>query len=167
MGYPTGSTIWPISQCSDDIKKLVDRLFTLADTRTVDAGDLLAQEVFSAEGQFLSPKGTFTGSTGTPACPIRPITANSVAEIRESRKDAWTTVKTRHHVVSKVYINDTQGIDLIIIGSLSTEALDGTRASIDFVARMIVETTDQGARVRQYRVITPPATDPRPLLNEL
>ncbi|BCS23671.1 uncharacterized protein APUU_40115A [Aspergillus puulaauensis] len=151
MGYPTGSTIWPISQCSDDIKKLVDRLFTLADTKTVDAGDLLAQEVFSAEGQFLSPQGTFTGSN----------------EIRESRKNAWTTVKTRYHVVSKVYINDTQGTDLIIIGSLSTEALDTTRARVDFVARMVVETTDQGARVRQYRVITPPATDPRPLLNEL
>lgn len=67
----------------------------------------------------------------------------------------------------KVYINDTQGTDIIIIGSLSTETLNRKRANIDFVARMVVETTDQGARVRQYRVITPPATDPRPLLNEL
>lgn len=69
MGYPTASTIWPSPQPSDGIKQLVDRLFTLADTKTADAGDLLAQEVFSPDGQFLSPQGTFTGSTGAPSCP--------------------------------------------------------------------------------------------------
>jgi hypothetical protein len=93
-------------------------------------------------------------------------TANPTSEISESRRNAWTTIKSRQHTVSKVYVNDARGTDLIIIGRLRTESVDGKEASMDFVARMLLDTGDQGARVSLYRVISPPAQDPRPIVQD-
>lgn len=64
MGYPTASTLWPNSQPSDEIRQLIDHFFVLADTKSDDVGERLAQEAFSPEGQFLSPNGTFIGAAG-------------------------------------------------------------------------------------------------------
>ncbi|KAL2784648.1 hypothetical protein BJX66DRAFT_343838 [Aspergillus keveii] len=147
MGYPTDSTIWPTC-LSSDARQLIDHFFTLADTRSDDAGPRLAQEIFTPNGEFISPQATFVGS----------------AEISESRKNAWTVIKSRQHTVSKVYVNDARGTDLIIIGRLRTESVDGKEASMDFVARMLLNTGDQGPRVSLYRVISPPAQDPRPIV---
>lgn len=55
----------------------------------------------------------------------------------------------------------------MLIGHLTTETVDGKSASMDFVARMLVEMMDQGPRIRQYRVISPPAKDERGLLEDL
>jgi hypothetical protein len=63
MGYPTDTTIWPTC-LSSDARKLIDHFFTLADTRSDDAGPRIAQEIFAPGGEFISPQATFVGSAG-------------------------------------------------------------------------------------------------------
>ncbi|KAL2836395.1 hypothetical protein BJY01DRAFT_251977 [Aspergillus pseudoustus] len=147
MGYPTVSTTWP-KTLPLEIRLLVDRFFILADTKSNDAGARLAHEVFIPDGQFISPHATFTGS----------------AEIRESRRNAWVTITSRQHTVSKVYVNDARGADLIIVGYLKTKSVDGQQACMDFVARMVFDMGSSEARARLYRVISPPVQDIAPLL---
>ncbi|KAF9887167.1 hypothetical protein FE257_010421 [Aspergillus nanangensis] len=149
MGYPTDTTIWPRPLPSAEIRDLIDRLFLLTDTRTEDVGERLAKDVFTTDGRFMLPYGTFEGA----------------AEISQSRKDAWASVKSRRHVVSKVYLNDAHSTDLILIGSLAMEALDGVKSNMEFVARVNFELGGlSGARVREYRIISPPAQDRRSIL---
>lgn len=63
-------------------------------------------------------------------------------------------------------MNDIHGTDLFLIGILKMETLDGTESSREFVARMKIEKGDShAARISQYRIVTPAAQDPRPILD--
>lgn len=88
----------------------------------------------------------------------------SSTEIRLSRKDAWTTLKARRHTVLKVYANDADGLDLILIGNLEMETMGGDRIDKQFVSRMVIEQGDSVAKLRQYRIISPTAHEKSPIL---
>lgn len=61
MGYNTASTEWPEPQVSEQVRHLIDRLFATLDDSTDGAGDRLADEIFSPDGEFAgshAAKGT-------------------------------------------------------------------------------------------------------------
>ena len=86
------------------------------------------------------------------------------AEIKTSRKDAWKTISTRRHTVLKVYANNANGLDLIVIGMLAMVTTEGDHMNNQFVARVLIEQRGSTARIRQYRVIVPAAQDKSPIL---
>lgn len=88
-----------------------------------------------------------------------------VAKIPNCRKGVWTSMKSCHREVLKVYMNDARGTDLFIIGKLTAEHLDGTRFSGESVARMLLNDEDSVLRVLEYRIVDPVPSDPRPFLD--
>ena len=50
MGYNTASTNWALFPISDKVKNVIDSLFATLDDTSLDAGDRLADEIFTADG---------------------------------------------------------------------------------------------------------------------
>lgn len=62
------TTIWPPTPIPESTKKLIARLFDLCDTNDSTNGVNLAEEVFTADGQFLTANGGFEGKDGKSVC---------------------------------------------------------------------------------------------------
>ncbi|KAJ5745091.1 hypothetical protein N7520_010273 [Penicillium odoratum] len=131
--------MWPISQPSPEVKQLVHRFFSLVDTNSEEVGQTIADEIFTQDGLMVTANAMFQGS----------------AEISQSRKGAWTTVKSRRHSILKSYVNDADGTDLFLIGNLKMKTLDGTQMNMEFVARMKIIEQQSGPRIRKYQVVSP------------
>lgn len=65
MSYITQNTAWLSDDISQDVKDLVARFYELADSKSDDAGQLMASEVFSPDAVLIGPSGTFRGSKGS------------------------------------------------------------------------------------------------------
>ena len=52
MGYSTDSTIWPEPPLSEPVRQLIDKLFATLDDSTDGAGDRLADQIFSLDGEI-------------------------------------------------------------------------------------------------------------------
>ncbi|QKX64682.1 uncharacterized protein TRUGW13939_11858 [Talaromyces rugulosus] len=141
--------MWPISQPSSEVKQLVNRFFTLVDTNSQEAGKTLADTIFTNDEVFITANGTFQGA----------------AEISQSRANAWTTVKFRRHTIWKCYVNDAYGTDIFIVGNLEMETLAGTKANLEFVARMKIQQQEPGHRVCKYQVVSPAPQDSRSIVD--
>ncbi|EHK17935.1 uncharacterized protein TRIVIDRAFT_226061 [Trichoderma virens Gv29-8] len=148
MEYPTISTSWPLPEPSQEVKNLLNLFFTLADSKEENVGSRLAKEVFTSDGEFLLPQGSFKG----------------FLEIQESRKDAWAILQRRRHTVLKVYANNSHGLDLIMIGKLDVTTVQGKQSSNQFVARALIEERDSALRLKLYRVIAPAVEDKSPII---
>ncbi|KAJ9633365.1 uncharacterized protein PV06_00862 [Exophiala oligosperma] len=118
------TTIWPPTPIPASTKKLIARLFDLCDTNDSTNGVNLAEEVFTADGQFLTANGGFEGKD----------------EISKSRSAAWDVVTYRRHIVDRVYPGDKEGNDLILTGKLETRTKDSGQGTtvVEFAARGIV-----------------------------
>jgi hypothetical protein len=168
MGYPTATTIWPSSNCSAEVRGLIDRFFLLADTKEDDVGARIAKNLFTPDGTIFTPSGIFKGAGRASTIFLSSyISVISMlifaAEISESRKNAWASVKSRRHVVLKVYRNDAHHEDVFIVGLLTLESLEGTKSNHEFVARMEIERTSSEPRIKQYQVVSPAPLKSRPL----
>jgi hypothetical protein len=64
MGYSTANTVWPTISIPDDVKLLIDGIFTAMDNTDKSAGDMLADEVFTPDGVMMAAAGTATGAAG-------------------------------------------------------------------------------------------------------
>lgn len=56
--------MWPISQPSTEVKQLVHRFFALADTNSQEVGQVLADEIFTQDGVFITANNKFQGAAG-------------------------------------------------------------------------------------------------------
>lgn len=65
MSYITENTKWMSDRIGDSTKDLVARFYELADSKSPDAGQLMATDVFSEDAVLASPNGTFNGFEGT------------------------------------------------------------------------------------------------------
>ena len=72
MGYNTDSTIWPEPTLAEPVRQLIDKLFATLDDSTDGAGDRLADEVFSADGE-IAGHNIVKGRDGTLFHPLRKI----------------------------------------------------------------------------------------------
>jgi hypothetical protein len=76
-----------------------------------------------------------------------------MTEIRKSRENAWTVIKSRRHEVLKVYVDDSKGSDLLLIGKVDMKLGNGKGVSGEFIARIVVSgaTTSQ-PKMKLYQV---------------
>ena len=72
--------------------------------------------------------------------------------ISKSRERAWEVIKSRRHEVIKVYASDAEGQDLMLIGKLVAVAGSGKEAEVSFTARIVIEWTISGLRIKLYEV---------------
>ncbi|KAJ0418351.1 hypothetical protein BJY00DRAFT_287961 [Aspergillus carlsbadensis] len=114
--------------------------------------------------RLLHQAAFFKGRVGRPWSLCRVILRLIfAAEISESRANAWTSVRSRRHVVLKVYRNNANHEDLFIAGVLTLESLDGTKSDREFVARMEIERIRPEPKIKQYHVVRPAPPNPHPL----
>ena len=171
MGYPTASTAWPSTGISTNVKQLIDHFFSLVDNKADDSGQKIAKEVFTDDGKFFATSGNFEGSAGMNYVyevllkRLKSDVVNS-AEIAKSRATAWESVSSRRHELAKVYGNDTEGLDLIMIGALTVEK-EGAKSTHEFVARCLLDDSNsRKPRIRHYQVLIPTLKDSHmPILN--
>jgi hypothetical protein len=64
MSYTFEKTVWPPQAIDPAIKHLVERYYILADFNGPEAGDVLADEVFTKTGTMISPIKKLSGSEG-------------------------------------------------------------------------------------------------------
>lgn len=91
---------------------LLDAFFKVADeiTPSPEASERFG-EIFTADGVWKTPVATYTGHD----------------ELMQSGT-LWTALRSRksmRHWVSKVYASDTEGKDLMLLGRIRVEGLDG------------------------------------------
>jgi hypothetical protein len=87
--------------------------------------------------------------------------------IRGCRKGVWNTVLSRHHEIRKVFACDADedALDLILVGVVDIESLDGQKHAHEFIARsLVVRTASSPYRVKHYQVLIPTPKTPQPLL---
>lgn len=61
-------------------------------------------------------------------------------------------ISKRVHEVSRIYTFDSEGSDLLLTGSMKSWGVNGGHAEIEFVARIVTESTTEGLRMRLYEV---------------
>ena len=82
-----------------------------------------------------------------------------IAELENSREKAWTTVRARGHDVQKVYLNDADGLELMITGVVTVEHKEKVADVHDFVAYAQVVGSESGnPRLKNYQVRVPSVT---------
>jgi hypothetical protein len=70
--------------------------------------------------------------------------------IAKSREHAWDVITSRRHDVAKVYASDLKGLDLLLIGELTARVSSGKEAIVGFTARIIMQETANGLRMKRY-----------------
>ncbi|KAF3396249.1 hypothetical protein F1880_007174 [Penicillium rolfsii] len=145
MEYSSDSTTWPISQPSPEVKQLIYRLFALVDRNSPDVGQVLADEIFAQDAVLKTSTATFKGAS----------------EISHCRDGAGKTVKARQHTILKCYVNDANGTDIVLIGKLNMEKIDGLTENEEFVVRINVEEQESGPRISKYHILRPVSQVPQ------
>jgi hypothetical protein len=56
------STEWPSTPIPEPVQNLINRFFTLVDTKSEEARMTLSEGVFSPTGQWVHPSHVFTGA---------------------------------------------------------------------------------------------------------
>ena len=57
-------TVWPDTPIEPEVKDLIALFFHLVDLNDTDAGEQLAEHVFTPDGQMITASGTFNGEAG-------------------------------------------------------------------------------------------------------
>ena len=165
MCEATDSTLWPSALIAPKVKQLIKRFFSLVDDQDDNAGSRLASEVFTEDGKFFASSGSFEGAGGkgrNTSClietPFRRLSSDPFSnqtEIARSRKGVWDSVASRQHRVDKVYVNDVEGLDLLVVGTVAVQPRGGEPKSHQFLARILLrkaERTDV-SRMEHYEVL--------------
>lgn len=157
MGYNTELTEWPSTSVPQPAKLLVDKLFAVLDSKAPEAGDTLADEVFTKDG-CLDSHHRFEGADGMQPdlcsnlmCPTQRLTLDIA--IRRSRINAWMTLTSRRHEVLKVYTDSYEGDDLLLIGQLTAGFASGELKRGEFIARIrLSQSLSAMPRIKSYKV---------------
>jgi len=65
-------------------------------------------------------------------------------DIAKSREHAWDAIDARQHEISKVYASDSDGTDLMMLGSLTATMKDGTVTNTKLATRVILAKDSEG-----------------------
>ncbi|KAM5357063.1 hypothetical protein ACJZ2D_016654 [Fusarium nematophilum] len=126
MSYVTNTTVWLSGNASEEVKGLIARFYELADSKRVDAGDIIATQIFTKDATLISPNGTFQGAK----------------EIRKSRDSAWSVVTSRRHSIFRVFSGDAETPELALLGSVHMEFTNGRDLTSGFAAHIKFERPD-------------------------
>jgi hypothetical protein len=154
-------TAWPSVVITDNVKELLGKFFTIVDLPDPEAGKRLADEIFTEDGIMAAATGKSIGFEGmyfrtiiwdASKFPVRVKTNPQPIAISKSREHAWDTIVSRRHNVIKVFASDAEGHDLMLIGKLIAAVKSGKEDEIGFTARIVMEKTNVGLRMKLYEV---------------
>ncbi|KAH8784987.1 hypothetical protein F5883DRAFT_707940 [Diaporthe sp. PMI_573] len=123
MGYDTDSTKWPTAvEVPQPVKDLVHRFYNLLDDDRPEVGAILADEIFTPDATAYFGGQPSTGS----------------ADIRISRINAWKSIASRKHSVSKVFVCKSDASDLLFIAHVAMGLRNGKEVEGEFCGRLTI-----------------------------
>lgn len=66
-------------------------------------------------------------------------------EISHSRDNAWNIVASRHHTVLQVFVHDSDGHDLTLLGELTQAFTNGKELTAQFAAHLVIDAESHAA----------------------
>ena len=82
-------------------------------------------------------------------------------DIARSRVGIWEKFEIRRHTLRKVYVNERDGLDLFIVGTVVIKPHGEEQTVLEFVARAVVRSTAEGPRICYYQPVMPnPSAQP-------
>ncbi|RSL96333.1 hypothetical protein CDV31_013511 [Fusarium ambrosium] len=123
MSYVTKGAIWLSAEISQDVKDVLAKYYELADSKDLDAGHLMATRIFTENAILVGPNGTLRGSK----------------EIAKSRDNAWSAVTLRRHTISEGFAAEGEPSELVLLGSVHMEVVNGKSLDCPFAVRVKVE----------------------------
>lgn len=73
-----------------------------------------------------------------------------MTEIREARKKAWSVITKRRHEILKVFVADSAGTDLMVLGKVTVGLKNGQSLTSDFAGRVIIQRSGSNRPMVQY-----------------
>ncbi|KAM5346041.1 hypothetical protein ACJ41O_009046 [Fusarium nematophilum] len=141
MSYIIEGTIWPDNPVPTATKQLIARLLEIGDTDTPDAGEKMAQEIFTPDGVLNHCTYKFEGR-------------EAISKCRSGPKPPGNRItKSRHHI-SRVYSQTGKVDDLMFIGERVVEFEDGQIVNNMFASRAVVDesTPELGPRLSHFAI---------------
>lgn len=166
MATSLANTEWPHTPVPEAVKELLGKFFEIADSKSPDGGDRMADEVISKDGKILVNKFVLNGADGILLLPISwPSHADKKlpAEIRASALAFLPGMKGRNHDVVKVYARSGAADDLMVYGTVTWHLDNGKSLGKTLMSRVVVDDVTsssprfkvyEGAAVRAHSVRT-------------
>ena len=75
-------------------------------------------------------------------------------ELKTCRDQAWKgKIATRRHELKRVYINDAEKVDLIVVGCMTASTHDREELAHDFVVRISIWVEEDQRKINRYQVL--------------
>ncbi|KAH8802615.1 hypothetical protein F5884DRAFT_860978 [Xylogone sp. PMI_703] len=133
MSYVTESTTWPGQPIPKEYKSLLQRLYSISDTKDESIGRRLATEVFTPDGEIQIGARKIKGSDE--------IIASQKLEV------SWEGVETKQHKLLTVEIINGKDNELYVTGRRRSRRSNGQETEKTFTSYIIIENTDMGPRI--------------------
>ncbi|CAK7237536.1 hypothetical protein SBRCBS47491_010010 [Sporothrix bragantina] len=152
MSYVTEKTVWLSDEkaLSPAVRKLLARMYELADDKGEEVGQIMATELFTPDATVCGGGPGHEEIKGT-------------AAIAESRKQSWAVMSQRKHTILRAF-GSTDGREIILIGQVDTTLINDKQLSVPWTAHMEVVGPDTDSpQVSFMRVYM----DPSPVIAAL
>ncbi|KAK5047413.1 hypothetical protein LTR84_006509 [Exophiala bonariae] len=148
MTSTTNSSIWPKGQ-DDEVVRLINLYFNLVDSKEGNAGQRLADEVFAKKGKWYASLGFFEGHDN----------------IATSRDKAWDKVNSQSHKLLKVFLNDAEGLDFLLVGIANVDFKESEPVTVEFLIHTAVGYERGHPRILFWQpVLSKPSPAEKPIL---
>ncbi|KAM5346051.1 hypothetical protein ACJ41O_009056 [Fusarium nematophilum] len=136
MSHVTEGARWLSTEISQDVKDVLARYYELADSKDSDTGHQMATGIFTENAILVGPNGTLRGSK----------------DIAKSRDNAWSAVTLRRHTISEGFAAQGEPSELVLIGSVYMEVVNGKSLDCPFAVRVKVESHKGQPRISYMEV---------------
>ena len=76
-------------------------------------------------------------------------------EIAESRHGVWEQFEVRRHELAKVFLNEMEIVDLLLVGTAFIKPQGKDQFKLEFIARAVLKETSEGLRIHHYQSLSP------------
>jgi hypothetical protein len=88
-----------------------------------------------------------------------------VDSITASRDKAWEKVNSQHHKLLKVFLNDSEGLDLLLVGVANVDFKESDAITVEFLVRAVITYEGEGPRIVFWQpLFSKPSPSEKPIL---
>lgn len=95
------------------------------------------------------------------------MTRAPIDSIASSRLKAWDTIDSQKHRLLKVFLNDADGLDLLVVGKADAVLKNSERLSRQVIARAVVIFEDGQPRIKFWQSLLVKLSSEQPILADV
>lgn len=91
-----------------------------------------------------------------------------IESIAASRDKAWDKVNSQSHKLLKVFVNDTEGLDIFLVGVANVDRKDADSIAVEFLAHTAIAYENGEPRILFWQpVFSKPSPSDTPILAKI